>query len=119
MNSEHFINLNRKKMKRHTLKLGLLTLGIFGFSLTMAAQEKKAPDAKKILKRMDADKDGKISLKEFTSVKRKKEIPVERLEKRFAKMDKNRDNVVNYKELKAFFDAPKKGKKKKKHKKQD
>lgn len=106
-------------MKLNIVKLGLLTLSMFAFSLTITAQEKKAPKAKKILNKMDADKDGKISLKEFTSAKRKKEVPVERLEKRFAKMDKNHDKTINLKELKAFFDSHKKGKKKRKHKKHD
>lgn len=101
-------------MKLNTVKLGLLALGFFGFSLSMSAQEKKAPDFEKMLKRFDTDKNETISLEEFKAYKRKNEVPDEALEKRFARMDADQNGAVTLDELKANFNKPKgKGNKKK------
>ena len=42
-------------MKLNTVKLGVLALGLFGFSLAMSAQEKKGPNFEKMMKRFDSD----------------------------------------------------------------
>lgn len=102
-------------MKLNTVKLVLLALGVFSFSSTLIAQERKKPDLEKMMKRFDTDKNGSISLKEFISVKRKNEVPADRLGKRFNQMDKDENGAVTLKELKAFFEkskGKKKGKKK-------
>ncbi|XMO87200.1 hypothetical protein AAFN75_02715 [Algibacter sp. AS12] len=104
-------------MKLNTVKLGVLALGLFGFSLTMSAQEKKEPNFEKMLKRFDADANGSISLEEFTSAKRKNEIPAEKLEKQYAKLDADKDGAVTLVELKENWGKSKgkgKGKNKKK-----
>lgn len=102
-------------MKLNTVKLVLLALGVFSFSSSLIAQEIKKPDVEKMMKRFDTDKNGSISLKEFISVKRKNEVPADRLGKRFNQMDKDENGAVTLKELKAFFEkskGKKKGKKK-------
>lgn len=104
-------------MKSKTFKLGVLALGIFACSFTMSAQEKKGPNFEKMFKRFDADKNGTISLEEFTSAKRKNEVPVERLEKQYAKLDANEDGALTLDELKENWKKSKgkgKGKGKKK-----
>lgn len=104
-------------MKLNTVKLGLLALGIFGFSLTTSAQEKKAPDFDKMFKRFDTDKNETISLEEFKAYKRKNEVAADALEKRFARMDADQNGAITLDELKANFNKPKAKKPKKKPKK--
>ena len=105
-------------MKLNTAKLGLLTLGLFAFSLTMSAQEKKEQNFEKMLKRFDTDTNGSISLDEWKSAKRKNEVPAEKLEKNYARMDADSNGEVTLEELKANFGKPKgKGKGKGKGKK--
>ena len=104
-------------MKLNTVKLGMLALGIFGFSLAMSAQERKAPNFEKMLKRFDADENGSVSLEEFTSAKRKNEVPVERLEKQYARLDADKDGALTLVELKENWRKGKgKGKGKNKNK---
>lgn len=100
-------------MKLNTVKLGLLALGIFGFSLTTSAQEKKAPDFDKMFKRFDTDKNETVSLDEFKAYKRKNEVPADVLEKRFARMDADHNDAVTLDEFKAHFNKPKAKPKKK------
>jgi Ca2+-binding EF-hand superfamily protein len=101
-------------MKSKSLKLGVLTLGVFACTLTLSAQEKKEPNFDKMFQRFDADKNGSISLDEFKSAKRKNDVPAERLEKNYAKLDANEDGAVTLAELKENWAKGKgKGKKKK------
>ncbi|MEP5339955.1 MAG: EF-hand domain-containing protein [Algibacter sp.] len=98
-------------MKTTPLKLTMLTLALFAYSFSITAQEKKKPDFDKMFKRFDANKDASISLEEFVSAKRKKEVPAEKLEKNYARLDADSNGSVTLEELKANF---KKGKGKKK-----
>ncbi|GAA4959652.1 EF-hand domain-containing protein [Algibacter aquimarinus] len=86
-------------MKTSSFKIGILALALFAFS-TIQAQEKKEPNFEKMLKRFDADNNGSISLEEFKSAKRKKEVPAERLEKNYARLDTNNDGALTLAELK-------------------
>ncbi|NJX16417.1 EF-hand domain-containing protein [Tamlana crocina] len=54
-----------------------------------------------MLTRFDADKSDSISLDEFKSAKRKREVPAERLEKMFASLDGDSNGEVTLEELKA------------------
>lgn len=103
-------------MKKATLKLASLALAIFACSFTAQAQEKKkAPDFDKMLTRFDADKSGSISLDEFKSAERKREVDAERLEKMFASLDGDSNGEVTLEELKANWGKGReKGKGKKK-----
>ncbi|MEP3838970.1 MAG: hypothetical protein ABJM36_15095 [Algibacter sp.] len=102
-------------MKLNTVKLGVLALGLFGFSLSMSAQEKKEPNFEKILKKFDADENGSVSLEEFKNAKRKNEIPAEKLEKQYVKLDADKDGAVTLVELKENWGKSKgKGRNKKK-----
>ena len=97
-------------MKLNTVKLGLLTLSLFAFSLSTSAQEKKEPNFEKMLKRFDADSNGSISLDEFKSAKRKKEVPAERLEKKYARLDADENGKLTLAELKENWGKGKKNK---------
>lgn len=102
-------------MKSKTFKLSAIALGLFACSYTMSAQDKKEPNFDKMFNRFDADKSGSISLEEFTSTKRKNEVPVEKLEKKYAKLDADKDGALTLVELKENWNKSK-GKKKKKQK---
>lgn len=99
-------------MKNTTFKITILALALFAFT-SIQAQEKKEPNFEKMLKRFDADGNGSISLEEFKSAKRKKEVTNERLEKNYARIDANNDGSVTLAELKENW-AKRKEKKKKK-----
>jgi Ca2+-binding EF-hand superfamily protein len=86
-------------MKLTTLKLGVVALGLFAYSQTTTAQDKK-PDPEKMFKSFDANEDGSISLEEFKNKKRKNEVPAERLEKNFARMDEDSNGSVTLEEFK-------------------
>ena len=104
-------------MKLNTVKFGVLTLLLFAFSLSISAQEKKAPNFEKMLLRFDSDDNGSVSLDEFKSAKRKNEVPAERLEKNYAKLDGDSNGEVTLEELKTNWGKEKakgKGKGKKK-----
>ncbi|WP_298237039.1 EF-hand domain-containing protein [uncultured Algibacter sp.] len=101
-------------MKSRILKLGVLSLLSFAFTLTISAQEPKGPNFEKMFKRFDTDKNEFISLEEWTSFKRKKEIPIERLEKNYAAMDTDGNGQLTLGEMKANWG---KGRGKKKGKK--
>ncbi|MDO6758640.1 hypothetical protein Q4566_00390 [Tamlana sp. 2_MG-2023] len=98
-------------MTLKTLKFGIAALALFTISFSAQAQEKKEPDFEKMMKRFDADKNSTISLEEFKSAKRKKEVPTEKLEKQFTKLDSDSSGEVTIDELKTNWS---KGKKKKK-----
>ncbi|WP_282121733.1 EF-hand domain-containing protein [Algibacter mikhailovii] len=100
-------------MKSIHLKLSVVSIVFLAYSFSMSAQERKEPDFDKMFKRLDANKDGSISLEEFKSAKRKKEVPVERLEKNFAHLDADENGMVTREELEEGW---KKAKNKKKNK---
>lgn len=88
----------------------MLSLAFFAVSFSIQAQDKKRePNPEKMLERMDTDKNGTISLEEFKSVKRKKEVEAKVLEKNFAKIDTDSNGQITLEELKK---QPKKEKKK-------
>lgn len=86
-------------MKSTILKFGFLTLALIAFS-KVNAQEQKQPDPEKAFARMDANKDNSISLDEFKNMKRKNEVPADKLEKRFSKMDADSNGSVTLEEFK-------------------
>ena len=88
-------------MKSIHLKLSIVSIIFLACSFSMSAQERKEPDFDKMFKRLDANKDGSISLEEFKSAKRKKEVPIERLEKNYAAMDADNNGELTLGELKA------------------
>lgn len=89
-------------MKTTTLRLAPLALAIFACSFTGQAQEKKREiDFDKMITRFDADENGSVSLEEFKSAKRKREVDPERLEKMFANLDGDSNGEVTLEELKA------------------
>ena len=95
-------------MNLNIVKLSLITLALFAFSLSTYAQEKKKPNPEKVFKRFDLNEDGAITLEEFKNAKRKNEITEEILEKRFNRMDGDKDGLVTLDELKANFAKAKK-----------
>ena len=101
-------------MKLHTVKLGLVALGLCAFTFTASAQEKKKPNPEQMFKRSDLDKDGSITLEEFKDTKRKKEVAEDVLEKRFNRMDADEDGAVTLEEFKAHLEKAKARAKKKK-----
>ncbi|MHA7942323.1 EF-hand domain-containing protein [Formosa sp. 3Alg 14/1] len=97
-------------MKLKTLTFAMLSLAFSAVSFSAQAQDKKRePNPEKMLERMDTDKNGTISLEEFKSVKRKKEVDAKTLEKNFAKIDADSNGQITLEELKK---QPKKDKKK-------
>ncbi len=75
-------------MKAHTLILGLVACAVFAGNGVVLAQESEGGHQKRShgkLKKVDADGDGQISLDEFLA----------RAEKRFGKMDANKDGYLN------------------------
>lgn len=94
-----------------TLKLGVLAIGLFAFS-QVNAQEKKPQDPEKMFASFDANTDKMITLDEFKSKKRRKEIQPEQLEKRYTTMDENSDGLVSLEEFKMSMMKVKGGKKK-------
>ncbi|WP_308993474.1 EF-hand domain-containing protein [Mariniflexile litorale] len=97
-------------MKLTTLKLGVLVLGLFTFSLSNA-QDRQKPDPEKMFTALDTNKDASISLDEFKARKTKKEIPTETLEKRYAAMDADSNGSVTLEEYKSGMLRGEKGKK--------
>ena len=93
-------------MKYNTLKIGILFLGItVFFSSDSFAQEqkrenRKPPTFKELLKKMDANEDGKLSKKEIKGP----------LKNDFDKVDLNDDGFISEKE---FEKAPKPKRRKK------
>ncbi|WP_042241799.1 EF-hand domain-containing protein [Jejuia pallidilutea] len=98
-------------MKSHTVKLGLLTMGLFACSLATYAQDK--PDPSKMFKASDHNKDGVITLEEFKNTKRKNELSNEVIEKRFNRMDADKNGNLTMKEVKAHLEKTAKAKAKK------
>lgn len=99
-------------MKLNCLKIGVLALGLIGFS-QVNAQNKK-PNPQKMFENIDANKDGSITLEEFKAKKRKHEMKPEQLEKQFARIDADKNGSVTLEELKASLAKGMKDRKKKK-----
>jgi Ca2+-binding EF-hand superfamily protein len=93
------------------LKLSVFSIVVLAFSLNASGQEPKGPNFEKMHKRFDTDNNGSISLEEWTSFKRKKEVPVDRLEKNYASMDADGNGKLTLGELKSNW-GKNRGKKK-------
>ena len=102
-------------MRRFTLLLAPVAL-VFGLSLQLSAEDKKDPPKKDTpvearFKALDTDKDGKLSLAEFTTSTDPKvkltEPVVQRLTAIFKRLDKNSDKYLTIEEFKAFSGGPK------------
>ena len=82
-------------MTRKALYAVLLTTGLVAAGGFAMAAEPYLPKAQKTFDRVDLNKDGKISLAEFTPV----------AEKRFLGIDVNKDNAVSTAEIDASLQA--------------
>lgn len=100
-------------MKLNTLKFSVFALFVFAFSFSTVAQEKKEPNHKKRFERWDSNGDDAVTLEEFKSVKRRNEVSIERLEKQFARMDKDSNGTVTLKEVIASYKEASERRKKK------
>ncbi len=98
----------------------LVVAGV-GFAAEKEKDKKKEGDKKgrfnieDFFKKLDADKDGKLSLKEYMASPFVKKGGEDRAKKRFEEMDTNGDKFVSLKEFQAAFEklaAQKKGDKK-------
>ncbi|WP_158847524.1 EF-hand domain-containing protein [Algibacter sp. L1A34] len=87
-------------MTSKNLKFGLVIVALCAVSITNA-QDKKKPDPEKMFASYDTDEDKLISLDEFKSKKRKKEMEAAVLEKRFAKIDTDSNGTLTLDEFKA------------------
>jgi len=84
-------------MKTNFLKISVCILGLFIYSQTNAQQSpKKDSDAKQMIEKLDADKDGKISLEEAEKEENGK------IKAHFKEIDTNEDGFVELEELKKF-----------------
>lgn len=82
-------------MTRKALYAVLLTTGLVAAGGLAMAAEPYLPKAQKTFERIDLNRDGKISLAEFTPV----------AEKRFLGIDVNKDNAVSTAEIDASLQA--------------
>jgi Ca2+-binding EF-hand superfamily protein len=82
-------------MSKKILYAVLLTTGLVGVGGLAIASEPYLPKAQKTFDRLDLNKDGKISLAEFTPV----------AEKRFLGIDMNKDDAVSAAEIDASLQA--------------
>ncbi|MCL5130444.1 EF-hand domain-containing protein [Algibacter sp. L4_22] len=87
-------------MTSKKLKFGLVIVALCAVSITNA-QDKKKPDPEKMFASYDTDEDKLISLDEFKTKKRKKEMEAAVLEKRFAKIDADSNGTLTLDEFKA------------------
>lgn len=99
-------------MKSRIIKLALLSLLFTAFTLNAFAQQPKGPNFEKLFKRFDTDKSGFISVEEWISFKRKKDVPKERLKNNYTAMDADGNGELTLGELKANW-GKNKGMKKK------
>ena len=86
-------------MKSTILNTGTLVLALLSFSF-ISAQEKKKPSLENNFKKIDTNKDGVISFKEFKNDKGKKVVAEKKLKKRFAKRDLNKNGTISFQEFK-------------------
>lgn len=99
-------------MKSRILNLALLAVLFTTFTINAFAQQPKGPNFEKLFKRFDADKSGFISLEEWLSFKRKKEVPKERLKNNYTAMDADSNGKLTLGEMKANWGRNKGMKKK-------
>jgi Ca2+-binding EF-hand superfamily protein len=69
------------------------------------AEPAKAPDPQKMFARKDANSDGFLSLEEYKTGMKDKQL--EKADKRFKKIDSNGDGKVSFDEFKAGMPKPK------------
>jgi Ca2+-binding EF-hand superfamily protein len=84
-----------KKMSKKVLMIVLAASGVAAVATLAVASEPYLPRAQKVFDRLDVNKDGKISLAEFTPL----------AEKRFMKVDTNNDGAVSAAEIDAALQA--------------
>jgi Ca2+-binding EF-hand superfamily protein len=99
---------------KKSLKFGIFTLALCAFSFANAQEKKREkPSPEKVFKRIDADKNGEISLEEFKAKKMKDESKEAMMEKRFAKMDADGNKSLSMVEMKKAMEIMEKRKMKK------
>ncbi len=82
-------------MPKKIVMIVLVASGVAAVATMAVASEPYLPRAQKVFDRLDANKDGKISLAEFTPL----------AEKRFMKVDANNDGAVSAAEIDAALQA--------------
>lgn len=90
-------------MRISTLVLTVFSIAAAG-SVTLAAPG-KAPDPQKLFSRKDANSDGFLSLEEYKTGMKDKQL--EKADQRFKKIDGNGDGKVSFDEFKAGMPKPK------------
>ena len=86
-----------------TIKIGLVILALFSFSLGTAQDKKgkRKPNPEKAFKKLDSNADGAVTLEEFKAKRLKDESKAAKIEKRFAKMDTDGNGTLDLAEFKA------------------
>lgn len=87
-------------MKSPILKVGILTLALVAFN-SSKAQDLKRPNPEKAFSKIDANNDGLLTLEEFKSKTRKRDVSAEKLEKNFSRLDSDSNGSVSLEEFKA------------------
>ena len=82
-------------MSKKILRVVFMTTGLVAVAGLAVASEPYLPRAQKVFDRLDSNKDGKISLVEFTPI----------AEKRFLSIDVNKDDAVSAAEIDASLQA--------------
>lgn len=93
-------------MRLNRLTLALTLLAVTGMDGAAHAAPGKAPDPQKAFSRKDANSDGFLTLDEFKSGMKDKQL--ENADKRFKKVDTDADGKVSLDEFKAGMSKPKK-----------
>lgn len=87
-------------MRAFWLTLALLAVG--GVAATYAEEKKDPPKAdaatEKQFKKLDTNKDGKLSLEEYTAFAKDKPVIKGRLTAKFKRLDKDKDNYLTLEE---------------------
>jgi len=90
----------------------IATLTLLGTALAVAALDSvamaapdKAPDPQKIFSKKDANSDGSLTLEEYKSGMKEKQL--EHADRRFKKSDTNGDGKLSFDEFKAGMPKPK------------
>lgn len=102
-----------------TIKSGLVLLAIASFSFASAQDKVEVQNEKAIksFKSIDTNFDAAISLEEFKAKRMKDVSKEEQIEKRFLKMDKDKNGSLNLEEYTIAFENRKKSVQKRKLKK--
>jgi Ca2+-binding EF-hand superfamily protein len=88
-----------------TSRLILAVAAIIAADSVGFAAQAKAPDPQKLFARKDANSDGFLSLEEYKTGMKDKQL--EKADKRFKKIDSNGDGKVSFDEFKAGMPKPK------------